>query len=178
MSVALEEARQAARQDEVPIGAVLVYEGMIIARAHNEVEVRRDPTAHAEMLVIQQAAAQQQGRWYLRDATLYVTLEPCAMCAGAILVSRVGTIVYGAKNARLGADGSWTRLFPRSDTAQADKLNNEEAPQWAGSPHATHPDLKVRRGVLADECGSIVKHFFQRRRLETSAKEVLDDRIT
>ncbi len=90
-----------------------------------------------------QAAAQQQGRWYLRDATLYVTLEPCAMCAGAILVSRVGTIVYGAKNARLGADGSWTRLFPRSDTAQTDSVNNVEAPQWPGSPHATHPDLKV-----------------------------------
>ena len=157
----------------MPVGAVLVSDGSIIARAHNEVEMRRDPTAHAEMLVIQkarsldmrwnimqcsqeqlhqpcinemecmQAAAQQQGRWYLRDATLYVTLEPCAMCAGAVLVSRVGTVVYGAKNARLGADGSWTRLFPRSDNAQADILNSEDASQWPGSPHATHPDLQV-----------------------------------
>ncbi|KAK9914933.1 hypothetical protein WJX75_002452 [Coccomyxa subellipsoidea] len=89
MSLALQEARQAALEDEVPIGAVLVLNGKVLARAHNRVEAQKDPTAHAEMLVIREAAAQQLGRWYLRDATLYVTLEPCAMCAGAVLVSRV-----------------------------------------------------------------------------------------
>jgi len=90
-----------------------------------------------------QAAAKQFGRWHLRDATLYVTLEPCAMCAGAILLSRVGTVVYGARNSRLGADGSWTRLFPGEET-QGHGSDKEDASRWRGSPHATHPDVQVR----------------------------------
>ncbi|EIE19456.1 cytidine deaminase-like protein [Coccomyxa subellipsoidea C-169] len=157
---------QAALEDEVPIGAVLVLDGKVLARAHNKVEAYKDPTAHAEMLVIREAAAQQQGRWYLRDATLYVTLEPCAMCAGAVLVSRVGAVVYGARNSRLGADGSWTRLFPYCEGSLAESGGEEGSQRWPGSPHATHPDLQVRRGVLADECGLVVQQFFQRRRSE------------
>ena len=101
MAEALQQAQLAAQQQEVPIGAVLVYNRQIIARAYNESEKSGNPTAHAEMLCIHQAAG-LLGKWKLLESTLYVTLEPCPMCAGALLQSRVGTLVYGARNTLLG----------------------------------------------------------------------------
>ena len=101
MAEALQQAQLAAQQQEVPIGAILVFNKQVIARAHNLTEQTKNPTAHAEMLCIQQAAG-AVGGWRLLESTLYVTLEPCPMCAGALLQSRVGTVVYGAKNTLLG----------------------------------------------------------------------------
>lgn len=106
MAEAIKQARLAAQQQEVPVGAILVFNNEVIARAHNSTEQTRNPTSHAEMLCIQQAAA-ALGGWRLLESTLYVTLEPCPMCAGALLQSRVGTVVYGAKNTLLG----WSRTF-------------------------------------------------------------------
>ena len=99
MQIALEEAEQALREDEVPIGAVIVHDGRVIARAHNQREQLRDPTAHAEMIAITQAA-ESRGSWRLDGCTLYVTLEPCPMCAGAIVQARIPTLVYGAADPR------------------------------------------------------------------------------
>ena len=101
MSLAITEAELAAQQQEVPVGAVLVLGDQVISSAHNQTEQTGNPTAHAEMLCIQEAAS-KLGGWRLLDSTLYVTLEPCPMCAGALLQSRVGTVVYGAKNSLLG----------------------------------------------------------------------------
>jgi tRNA(adenine34) deaminase len=101
MSAAMAEAHKAAAAGEVPVGAVLVLRGEVIARAHNSTDSSGDPTAHAEMACIQQAS-RQLGTWRLCDGTLYCTLEPCVMCAGAMLQSRVGTLVYGARNALAG----------------------------------------------------------------------------
>ena len=101
MLLAIAEAELAAQQQEVPVGAVLVLGDQVISSAHNQTEQTGNPTAHAEMLCIQEAAA-KLGGWRLLDSTLYVTLEPCPMCAGALLQSRVGTVVYGAKNSLLG----------------------------------------------------------------------------
>ncbi|KAJ7527898.1 hypothetical protein O6H91_16G075200 [Diphasiastrum complanatum] len=114
MREALLEAHLAAMKGEVPVGAVMVHSGRIIARAHNQVEAKGDPTAHAEMRCIQNAS-QLLGRWRLLESTLYVTLEPCPMCAGAILQARVGELVWGARNTLLGADGSWVRGEPSMD---------------------------------------------------------------
>lgn len=101
MAEALQQAQIAAEQQEVPVGAVMVCGGQVISKAHNQVEQTGNPTAHAEMLCIQQSAG-ILGRWRLLESTLYVTLEPCPMCAGALLQSRVGTVVYGARNTLLG----------------------------------------------------------------------------
>lgn len=106
MQLALQQAHKAAEQHEVPVGAVLVLDGTVVAAAHNETETTGNPVAHAEMLCIQQAALKLEG-WRLLQCTLYVTLEPCPMCAGALLQSRVGTVVYGARNTLLG-DGAAT----------------------------------------------------------------------
>lgn len=112
MQLALEQAQLAFEAGEVPVGAVLVSSsGEVLAAAHNSTEASSDPTAHAELLCIRQAAT-SQGAWRLLDATLFVTLEPCPMCAGALLQSRVGTLVYGARNTLLGADGSWIAMLP------------------------------------------------------------------
>ncbi|KAG0567441.1 hypothetical protein KC19_7G135300 [Ceratodon purpureus] len=108
MKEALAEARKGAKKGEVPVGAVLVHNKKIIARFHNQVEAIGDPTAHAEMLCIRSAAA-QLGGWRLTDVSMYVTLEPCPMCAGAILQGRVSELVWGARNSLLGADGSWIK---------------------------------------------------------------------
>ena len=104
MQIALEEAQQALREDEVPVGAVIVHDGRVIARAHNQRERLRDPTAHAEMIAITQAA-ESRNSWRLDGCTLYVTLEPCPMCAGAILQARMPTVVYGAADPKAGAVG-------------------------------------------------------------------------
>ncbi|KAH9313290.1 hypothetical protein KI387_028325 [Taxus chinensis] len=146
MREALSEARMAADAWEVPIGAVLVQNGRIIARAHNLVEETRDATAHAEMLCIRYASNQLR-TWRLAESTLYVTLEPCAMCAGAILQSRIGTVVWGAPNKLLGADGSWVRLFPNQDKEKFHGTSEE--PPTSGPVHPFHPYIKIRRGINA-----------------------------
>jgi len=144
MREALKEAKKAFLADEVPIGAVMVHEGRIIARGYNQVEMLRDATAHAEMLCIT-AAENAFGNWRLTDCTLYCTLEPCPMCAGALLLSRVTTLVWGAPDLRHGANGSWVNLFDK--------------------PHPTHT-LNIRQGVLSEYCESALKLFFQKRRAE------------
>jgi len=146
MRIALQEAHKAFDKDEVPVGAVVVYEGQIIGRGHNLVESIQDPSAHAEMLALT-AAANTLASWRLDDCILYVTLEPCMMCAGAILLSRVSAVVYGAADPRYGACGS--------------KLNV-----------ADHDDLDVRAeiigGVLQEECSALMKKFFTTLRLRSA----------
>lgn len=142
MRLALEEAEQAMREEEVPVGAVIIYEGRPIARAHNQREQLHDPTAHAEMIAITQAA-ESRGSWRLDGCTLYVTLEPCPMCAGAILQARIPTVVYGATDPKAGAVESLFRLLEDS------RLNHR---------------AEVVAGVLADPCGAILSRFFQEQR--------------
>lgn len=143
MREALTEAKIGFEKGEVPVGAVLVYQNKIIARAHNQVEFLKDATAHAEMLCLKQATA-QLNNWRLNETTLYSTLEPCAMCAGGMILSRVSTIVWGAPDLRHGADGSLFKILSES--------------------HPIH-QLQVRRGVLQDECAILMKDFFKKRRL-------------
>ena len=138
MQVALREAQIAFEQGEVPIGAVIVHNGQVIASAHNEREQNNDPTAHAEVLVIQRAA-KTLGSWRLTDATLYVTLEPCPMCAGAIMQSRLKQLVYGAMDLKGGATGS--------------VMNVLDYTLW-------NHRVDVVAGVLEDECSNILKLFF------------------
>ncbi len=142
MSLALYEARLAADQGEVPVGAVLVVGGEVIASRGNERERRHDPTAHAEMLVLRDGAA-MVGGWRLREATLYVTLEPCAMCAGAIVLARVERLVYGADDPKAGAAGTIFNIVDHP------ALNHQP---------------KVRAGVLAIESSQLLREFFAERR--------------
>ncbi len=159
MRQALVLARDAAAAGEVPVGAVLVAGGRVLAWAHNRSAALCDPTAHAEMLCIRTAAAQLGGSHALAGATLYCTLEPCAMCAGALLQARVGTLVYGAPNPLVGADGSWARLLGGGGPGDA-----PAAPR----PHAFHPRITVRRGVLQDDCAAVMRDFFRVRRAENA----------
>ena len=142
MRVALDEARAASAHGDVPIGAVILVEGEIVARGHNQRELRGDPTAHAEILAIQQAAAARES-WRLADATLVVTLEPCPMCAGALVAARVGRLVFGAADPKAGATGSLYNLL-------ADPRLNHEVP--------------ITAGVLGEEAGALLTAFFQARR--------------
>ena len=142
MRLALRQAQMAFEQGEVPIGAVIVHNGQVIAAAHNEREQNNDPTAHAEVLVIQRAA-KVLGSWRLTDATLYVTLEPCPMCAGAIMQSRIKQLVYGAMDLKGGATGS--------------VMNVLDYTLW-------NHRVDVVAGVLEDECKDILKSFFKRLR--------------
>ncbi len=142
MRLAIERARQAEANGDVPIGAAIVRDGEPIAVAGNERELRRDPTAHAEMLAIR-AAAEALGGWRLPETTLYVTLEPCAMCAGAIVLARIPEVVFGAYDPRAGAAGS---VF---DVLAEPALNHR--PQVTG-------------GMLADECATLLEDFFAARR--------------
>jgi tRNA(adenine34) deaminase len=142
MRAALAEARRALDHDDVPVGAVVVRDGQIIAARHNERELTGDPTAHAEILAVRDAAA-VVGHWRLDDCILVVTLEPCAMCAGAIVNARVGHLIYGATDPKAGAAGS---VF---DLVDSEVLNHR-------TPRTT--------GVLAEECGQILKDFFAVRR--------------
>lgn len=144
MLEALKQAWKAFQIGEVPVGAVLVHEGHIIARGYNQVEMLTDATAHAEMLCLTAGEAALQN-WRLARTTLYCTIEPCAMCAGAMLLSRVPCLVWGAPDIRHGANGSWVNLFDK--------------------PHPTH-SIEIRRGVLDGFCASILKEFFQKRREE------------
>ena len=141
MQIALKEAKAAAEEGEAPIGAVLVREGELIAAAHNHRERDNDVTSHAEIEVLR-LAGKRKGDWRMSDATLYVTLEPCPMCAGAILASRIGRVVYGAKDATAGALGSVLNL-PRF-------------------PLGARPE--VVDGVLAEESRALLREFFQKRR--------------
>jgi tRNA(adenine34) deaminase len=142
MRIALEEAEQALREDEVPIGAVIVHDGRVIARAHNQREQLRDPTAHAEMIAITQAAESRQS-WRLDGCTLYVTLEPCPMCAGAIVQARLPAVVYGAADSKAGAVHSLYRLLD--------------------DPRLNHR-AEALAGVLAEPCGQMLSQFFQEQR--------------
>lgn len=142
MEAALAEAREAAKEGEVPVGAVIVWDGRIVGRGHNRVESAQDPTAHAEILAIG-AAAQTVKTWRLDEATLYVTLEPCHMCAGASVLARIARIVYGARDPKAGACGSLAMV------PQDLRLNHR---------------IEVLPGVLAEECGAVLEAFFQSRR--------------
>lgn len=142
MRAALDQARAALDHDDVPVGAVVVRNGMIIAARHNERELSGDPTAHAEVLAMRDASA-IIGHWRLDDCTLVVTLEPCAMCAGAMVNGRVGHLVYGANDPKAGAAGS---CFDLVDS----ELLNHRVPRTTG--------------VLADECGQLLVDFFRARR--------------
>lgn len=139
MLEALIEAEKAAILGEVPIGAVIVYQNEIIARAHNLRETTQNATTHAELLAIQQACA-KVGSWRLEDMTLYVTLEPCPMCAGAILQSRIPRVVYGARDLKAGCVDSLYRLLNDA------RFNHE---------------CEVTEGILAEECGGILTRFFR-----------------
>ena len=148
MKEALKEAQEAFRAGEVPIGAVLVdADGTVVARAHNMRETWHDGTAHAEIITLQEAA-RKLGRWRLSGLTLYVTIEPCPMCAGALVMSRVDRVVYGATDAKAGACES---LF---NIVRHPALNHQ---------------LEMRAGVLEDECRAIMKRFFRQRRKKSSA---------
>lgn len=142
MREALKEAKKAFAQEEVPVGAVLVHEEKIIARTHNQVEQLQDATAHAEMICLTMGAS-ALGNWRLLDATLYCTLEPCVMCAGAMLLSRVKRLVWGTRDIRHGANGSWIDLFTHK--------------------HPTHT-MEIVGGLLEKECGELLSEFFRLRR--------------
>ncbi|HUT94092.1 MAG TPA: tRNA adenosine(34) deaminase TadA [Thermoguttaceae bacterium] len=142
MKLALQEAEQALGEDEVPVGAVIVHEDRVIASAHNQREQLCDPTAHAEMIAITQAAEALRS-WRLDGSTLYVTLEPCPMCAGAILQARIPTVVYGATDPKAGAVHTLYRLL------EDERLNHRAT---------------VVSGVLAGPCGEILTRFFQAQR--------------
>jgi tRNA(adenine34) deaminase len=147
MRAALREAYAAADDDEVPIGCVIVHDGMVIGRGRNQVERLQDATAHAEIVAITAASDALQS-WRLNECTMYVTLEPCAMCAGAIILSRVGRLVYGADDPKAGACGSVL------DVIHERRLNHR---------------VEITTGVLADECGGVLREFFVRKRREAGA---------
>lgn len=142
MCAALREAWQAYEKGEVPVGAVLVHEGQVVARGHNQVELLRDATAHAEMLCMTAGSAAVEN-WRLSRTTLYCTMEPCAMCAGAMLLSRVQTLVWGTADIRHGANGSWIEIL--------------------AIPHPTH-QIEIRQGVLGAYAAELMRSFFQKRR--------------
>ncbi len=139
MKEALRQARLAFDKDEVPVGAVIVWDNKIIARGHNQVEMLNDSTAHAEMIAMT-AAFNQIGSKYLPEATLYVTLEPCLMCCGAMYWSKLGRIVYGAQDEKNGY---------RKTT---------------GSNNPFHPKTEILHGILSEECAQLMKDFFKRKR--------------
>jgi tRNA(adenine34) deaminase len=130
MRLALQQAQAAFDADEVPIGAVLVCDSEVVSTGQNATETRRNPLAHAELQCIMTAAGSRQA-WRLQDATLYCTVEPCPMCAGAILQARLQRLVYGARQPRLGADGSWAALFPQQPAEAVAAENEEQRPQGA-----------------------------------------------
>jgi tRNA(adenine34) deaminase len=142
MRLAIREAERALEHEDVPIGAIMVREGEVVGAAHNERELRQDPTAHAEILALREAAA-AVGSWRVLDSVLYVTLEPCAMCAGAIVLARVPRVVYGTADPKAGAAGSVL------DVLAEPRLNHR--PEVAG-------------GLLADECAALLTDFFGTRR--------------
>lgn len=150
MGKALKLARRAAEADEVPVGCVIVHDGRIIARAHNQVETLRDPTAHAEMIAITQAA-EALGNHRLAGTTLYVTCEPCAMCAGAMVLGRVERVVYGASEPKSGCAGSVL------DILREERLNHR---------------CEVVGGVMSEESAELLREFFEEKRKDGPSKRV------
>ncbi len=142
MRAALREAERSAEVDEVPVGCVIVADGIVVGRGHNQVETLKDATAHAEILAIGAASATLDS-WRLTDCTLYVTLEPCSMCAGAIILARLGRLVYGAFDPKAGACGSVL------DVIHERRLNHR---------------VEVVPGILAEECGGLLRGFFAAKR--------------
>lgn len=153
MEAALELARQAATDGEVPVGAVVVLDGRIVGRGANRTESRQDPTAHAEILALREAAG-RLGSWRLSGAILYVTLEPCAMCAGACVLARIERLVYGADDPKAGMCGSLENLVEDA------RLNHR---------------IEVVRGVAAREAGELLKGFFRGRRAASPASPARDE---
>jgi len=146
MRIAIDQAKIAEENDDVPIGAVIVYKDQIIGKAYNQKEQLKDPTAHAEIIALTQAAAYMQ-TWRLNDCTMYVTLEPCPMCAGALVLARIDRLVYGCDDPKTGAVKSLYNIV------QDERLNHR---------------LDVNGGVLADECAELLQRFFQKRREQNS----------
>jgi len=149
MRVALQEAEKAAEEGEVPVGAVIVHEGRIIGRGHNRTEGANDPTAHAEILAIG-AAADALSSWRLEGTTLYVTLEPCFMCAGAIVLARIERLVFGALDSKAGA------CVSLADVPRDPRLNHR---------------VDLLHGILEAECRAILEEFFRKRRGEGGQPE-------
>ena len=148
MQEALRQAKKASEADEVPIGAVIVHNNKIIAKSHNQVEMLKDPTAHAEMIAITQATNYLSSKW-LQECTMYVTIEPCSMCAGALVLARLGRLCYGAEEPKTGACGSVLNI------AQHKALNH---------------NIDIASGILAFECGGILSEFFKMKRKSKSAQ--------
>ncbi len=144
MLEALKEARKALEKDEVPVGCVVTHEGKIIGRGHNQVEMLKDPTAHAEMLALTSASGFLGSKW-LNEASVYVTIEPCSMCAGAMVLARVKNLFYGADDPKTGACGSVFNI------AHNKELNHR---------------IKITKGVLASEAGFLLKDFFKSKRIK------------
>ena len=142
MREALKLARRAADADEVPVGAVIVHGRDVIARAHNQVEMLKDPTAHAEMIAITQAANYLGSKW-LHECVMYVTIEPCSMCSGALVLSRIRKVFFGAPDLKTGAGGSVIDLLRNKD------LNHQ---------------VDVAGGLLKEECGALMSDFFKKKR--------------
>jgi len=149
MRLAIEQAKIAEENGDVPIGAVIVYKDQIIGRAYNQREQLKDPTAHAEIIALTQAAAALEN-WHLNGCTIYVTLEPCPMCAGALVLSRIDRLVYGCDDPKTGAVKSLYNIVTDG------RLNHR---------------LEVTSGVLADECAKQLQDFFQKKRLEKTDSE-------
>jgi len=146
MRSAMREAQVSLEKNEVPIGCVIVHDGIIVGRGHNQVEGLRDATAHAEIVAIGAASTTLES-WRLHECTMYVTLEPCAMCACAIILARLGRLVYAATDPKAGACGSVL------DVIHEPRLNHR---------------VEITSGVLADECGAMLKAFFQKKRREAA----------
>ena len=146
MQEALKQARLAAQNSEVPVGAVIVHGNQIIARAHNQVELLKDPTAHAEMIAITQAANFLSNKW-LAECSVYVTLEPCSMCAGALVLARVKRLCFGAPDPKAGACGSVVNIL---------------------EPEVFNHAIEVTRGICLEECAGLLKDFFEERRVRIS----------
>ena len=149
MRIALEEAQAAFLKDEVPVGAVVVYEGKILAKAHNSPISLNDPSAHAEMLALRQAA-ETIGNYRLVGAELYVTLEPCVMCAGAIVQARLARVIFGARDPKCGAV---TSLY---DILTDKRLNHQ---------------VEVTEGILQEDCGEIMSRFFKQKRIRADSAD-------
>ncbi|WP_062107848.1 tRNA adenosine(34) deaminase TadA [Bacillus niameyensis] len=150
MKIAIEEAKKAREINEVPIGAIIVLDGKIIARAHNLRETEQNAVAHAELLAIEKAC-RELGTWRLENAELYVTLEPCPMCSGAILLSRIKKVTFGASDPKAGCAGTLMNLL------QDDRFNHQ---------------CEVIDGVLKDECGQLLSDFFRGIREKKKAKKM------
>lgn len=155
MRLAIEQAKIAQENGDVPIGAVIVHQSQIIGKAYNQREQLQDPTAHAEIIALTQAAAALEN-WHLNGCTMYVTLEPCPMCAGALVLARIERLVFGCSDPKTGACGSLYNIV------QDERLNHR---------------IEVTSGVLANECSELLQQFFQNRREENSQPKTNNQKL-